>query len=204
MRPWLACIPVVVAMLLVGTPHVLRAQWTVGLELGGARYSGATARTTPSADGETFRPAHPTILGLRLTRGTGPVQPGLGLSYAEPDLALEGATAAVLVKDALRVITIAPELGYRLTRHGAAAELRVALGPVLELWDPAGEGYRPRLGGQGAAMLTLPITGRLVGRLRAEVAVVPSSMFEARELPAEYRPAALWRRGVAAGVALRL
>ena len=202
MRAWLRGL-LAVAALATANARPLQAQWSVGLDLGGARYHGGTARTSPSDEQETFRPDRPTLVGLRVARGLGPWHVGLGLSHGDADLVLDGRSTAVVVKDAFTVLGLAPEIGYRLTRARAPAELRLALGPVIEWWDVVETGYRTRLGGQAAATLTLPITGALVGRARAEVAVV-GSPFEAAELPSDYRPTTLWRRSLAAGVSLRL
>jgi DNA-binding Lrp family transcriptional regulator len=70
----------------------LHGQWRIGVEVGAARFWGASREN--SRDHPSFRPYRPTTFGLGLERQSGRYVVGLQVQYAEASLALEGVKQA--------------------------------------------------------------------------------------------------------------
>ena len=175
-------------------------QWTLGLEIGADRYWGGSAET--GGENRSFRPYRPTTFGLGLHRKGHPVGWGVQVHYAGAGLALEGPGAVAVVEGVFTVVSLSPEVVYRLTALGPVAELRLHAGPLFEAWGIIDEDSRTRVGAQGAVSLGIPLGGHLAGTLLAGAAVIPSP-FEEGELPG-YDTRALWRRRFAVGLQYRL
>lgn len=177
------------------------AQWLVGLDLGTDRFWGGSAETT--GEGTSFRPYRPTVLGLGIEHRSNNLGLGLRLHYTDAPLALEGEEGAALAKGVFDVYAAAPELGYRLVTLGDDNELILRGGPLLELWNISGEDDRTRLGVHGSISLRVPLGGRFAGSLLAGGAVI-SSPIQQDDLPQNFEPRTLWRRGVTGRLEYRL
>jgi hypothetical protein len=126
------------------------------------------------------------------------------LHYASSSLALEGRDALSAVKDALSVYGAQPFVSLRLSGVGADGVLRVAGGPLVEVWTLADAGSRTRVGAGAAVELIMPFGGRWSGMARMGGAVTPGSPFTRADLDPSLEPRALWRREVAASLQCRL
>jgi hypothetical protein len=175
-------------------------QWTLGLEIGADRYWGGSAET--GGENRSFRPYRPTTFGIGLHRKGHPVGWGVQVHYAGAGIALEGPGAVAVVEGVFTVVSLSPEVVYRLTALGPVAELRLHAGPLFEAWGIIDEDSRTRVGAQGAVSLGIPLGGHLAGTVLAGAAIIPSP-FEEGELPG-YDLRALWRRRFAVGLQYKL
>ena len=191
---------VIVILVSSATASPAFGQWTLGLEIGADRYWGGSAET--GGENRSFRPYRPTTFGLGLHRKGHPVGWGVQVHYAGAGLALEGPGAVAVVEGVFTVVSLSPEVVYRLTALGPVAELRLHAGPLFEAWGIIDEDSRTRVGAQGAVSLGIPLGEHLAGTLLAGAAVIPSP-FEEGELPG-YDTRALWRRRFAVGLQYRL
>ena len=184
-----------------GAPRRSAAQWTLGAEIGSARFWGGSAEV----GGErSFRPYRPTLVGLGLAYTRGNVGVGVRLHYAGSSLALEGKEAVVASKGVLDVYGVAPEISLPVARLGPDVRVRLYAGPLIELWKLANEISHLRVGAASAVGLEVPLGIRLAGTLRAGLAVTPASPFAREDLDPSYEPRALWRRTLSASLAYRL
>jgi len=180
---------------------IASAQWRVGIEAGADRFWGGSLET--SSDHRSFRPYRPTIFGIGVERRDNKLAIGLQVHYSESSLALEGKDAVVAVDGVFQTVGFSPEAAYRLARIGGDNELRVHVGPLVEVWSIIDEEARVRLGGQAALSLDVPLGGKLNGSFLAGAAAVPSP-FNEDELDDGYELRALWRRRFAVGLEYRL
>lgn len=189
-----ACTALVTIGLLVGRGHAA-AQWTVGVGVRAARFSGGAVEP---ATGRSLRPYRPTLVEVRLDRLGRRAGMGVRVHYASSSLALEGADGLSAVKDALTVYGAEPFVTVRVTRVGPEGVLRVVAGPLLEVWKLPDAGSRTRLGAAAAVELSVPLGGRWSGCASAGGAITPGSPFTRSDLDPALEPRALWRREVAA------
>lgn len=190
---------IVLVSSLAATPAL--AQWTLGLEVGADRFWGGSVET--SGDARSFRPYRPTTFGIGLQRQGGRVSPALQVHYAEAGIALEGEGAVAAIEGVFTVVSLSPEVVYRLTKLGPANQLRVHVGPLFEIWGIIDEDSQTRVGLQGAVSLDVPLGGRFAGSVLAGAALI-ASPFEEGLLGAEFETRALWRRRMAVGLQYRL
>jgi len=177
------------------------AQWAVSIGIRAPRFSGGAAE--PST-GRSLRPYRPTVLEAGLDRAGRRVGMGVWVHYASSSLALEGSEGLAAVKDALSVYGAEPFVALRLARLGPEGILRIAGGPLLEVWKLPDVGSRTRLGVAGALELAVTFGGRWSGVARLGAAVTPGSPFTRKDLDPSLEPRALWRREVAASLRYRL
>ena len=187
-------------LLLVSQPR-LAAQWSVAVEAT-ASYYGGTSRNG-EADPTAFRPHHPTSLGLRVDRRFGRWGVGVGAAVAGADLIAENGSVGAILKDALDLFEVAPEVALLLGRTGPGLGVRVHAGPLIDVWSPQGGDTRTRLGGQAGLSLEWPVTRRFAGCLRGAAALT-GSLFKQGELPPGFERRAMWRRSVSLGLRYRL
>jgi len=183
-------------------PSPLAGQWGLEVEFAASRFSG-TARDTTAAGPASSGPSHPTVVALRLDRRVGSVGVGLGLSYASVGVREEGREFAVVQKDVLTFVELAPEISWRCARTDSGAALRLHAGPVADVWHPDGGTSRTLIGARGALSVEWPITGRLASSVHAGAVVTPP-VFEQGDLPAGFERRATWRRWVSLGLRYRL
>jgi hypothetical protein len=177
------------------------AQWQASVEIGASRFWGASREL--SGQHRSFRPYRPTTLGASLERRGQRLAAGVYLNYSKSSLALEGTDAVVAVRGVFQTFSISPQMGYRLTYLRGDNQLRLQVGPLIELWTIVDEGSRIRAGAQGALSLDVPLGGRFGGSVLAGIAVVPSP-FNSDELDVGYERLALWRRRFGVAFAYRL
>jgi hypothetical protein len=184
----------------------LLGQWRVGLEVGAARFWGASLDT--GGDDTSFRPYRPTTFGAGLERQAGRYAVGLQVHYAEAALALVGPEVTISSGGAFTIVSIWPEIAVRLASLGSGNEVRVHAGPLIEVWDIIDQDARTRVGAQGAVSLDVPLWERFGLVLGAGIAVTPSP-FNEGELNVgggapTYDRRTLWRRSFAVGLRYRL
>jgi len=184
------------------TPPRAAAQWSLGLDLGASRFSG-TARDTSAAGPATAGPGHPTTLALRVDRRSGSAGVGVSVLYASVGVTEENGDFAVVQKDLLTFVEVAPEVSWRFARTDSGAALRLHAGPVADVWHPDGSTSRTLIGARGALSVEWPIAGRLAGSVHAG-AVVTGAVFEEDDLPAGFQRRATWRRSASVGLRYRL
>jgi hypothetical protein len=145
---------------------------------------------------------------LGLERQSARYAAGVQVHYAEAGLALEGPDGMVAAEGAFTIVSISPELGVRIATLGPGNELRIHLGPLVEIWDVIDQDSRARLGAQGSLSLDVPLGGRVGGAVRAGIAATPSPYEEGEldlgEGAPTYNLRTLWRRSLALGLQYRL
>jgi len=184
----------------------LEGQWRFGIEVGAARFWGASRET--GGDHLSFRPYRPTTLGAGLERQTGRYAIGLQVRYAEASLALEGPEVVISSEGAFTFVSISPEVAVRIATLGSGNQLRLHAGPVVEVWDIIDQEGRTRIGAQSSISLDVPLGGRFEGVVLAGLAVTPSP-YEEGELDLggsapTYELRTQWRRSFAGGLRYRL
>jgi hypothetical protein len=176
-------------------------QWTAGLEVGATRYWGGSAET--GGDKRSFHPYRPTAFGVGVEHKIRQFAYGLQVRYAEAGLGLEGDGATGVIEGVFTVVSIAPEVSYRLATLGSVTELRLHAGPLLEIWGIIDERTRAHPGAQTAISLDLPLGGRFSGSFLGGMALTPS-VFQDGLLGQGFEPRALWQRRFAVGLHYRL
>jgi hypothetical protein len=176
-------------------------QWTAGLEIGANRYWGGSAYT--GGDSRSFHPYRPTAFGFGIEHKRKQFAYGLQVRYAEAALALEGPAGTAAVGGVFTVVSISPEIVYRLATLGPVTEVRLHAGPLLEIWGTIDEKTKGHLGAQSAVSFDLPLGGRFSGSVLGGLALTPS-VFEEGQLGVDFEPRALWQRRFAVGLHYRL
>jgi len=188
--------------LLIASQPRLAAQWSLAVEAT-ASYYGGTSRDS-GADPTAFRPHHPTSVGLRVDRRFGRLGVGVGAALGGgADLIAENSSVGAILKDALDLFEVAPEVAVILGRTGPGLAVRVHAGPLIDIWSPEGADTRTRAGGQVGLSLEWPVSRRFAGSLRGAAALT-SSLFREGELPPGFERRAMWRRSVSLGLRYRL
>ena len=177
------------------------AQWNAQLEIGSDRYWGGSVETTP--EHRSFKPYRPTVFGLGLERRQNALGLGVRLRYLEAALGLEGEGAMAAVEGVFKVVSLSPEVTYRVTTVGPVSELRLHAGPTIERWDIIDEGANTRIGAQTAVSLSIPLGGRFTGSLLMGVSVTPSP-FDDGQLGETFDTRPLWCRRVTGALQYRL
>jgi len=181
----------------------LAAQWSVGGEVGMLRFWGTAVDTTTSQDPASTRPSPSTSYALRVQRRFGALGVGIGILYSRMGVGAENGAVAVEEKGLVKLYEIAPEVSLLVATPGPGGALRVHAGPVFDRWSPIGGKDMRRVGARAAVALEWLLGGRWIGTLQGGAAV-SASVLRAEDLPAEFAPRATWRRGLSAGISLRL
>ena len=189
-----------VVILILATAPPAHAQWIVSAGVRAPRFSGGAVEP---ATGRSLGPYRPTVWEIGVDRTLSRVGVGVRLRYASSSLALEGDEAVAVVKDALSVYGIDPELSLRLGRLGPGGAVRLSAGPVLDLWKLPDIGSRLRVGVSAAVGLEVPFGGRWSGVARAGAAVT-ASPFNEEDLDGGLERRVLWRREASAVLRYRL
>ena len=187
-------------LLLAAVSHEAAAQWAANADLTAARFWGGSRELEGD---RSFRPYRPTIIGLGLERQVLGISVGVRAYYSRASLALEGTDAVAAVKDALDLHGVALELSQGFATLGEAAHAVVYGGPVIEVWDLAGQSSRTQAGFTGSIGLRIALGKRLSGVIKAGAAVTPSP-FSTSDLDPGFEPRALWRREVSGRLRYRL
>jgi hypothetical protein len=199
-------IPVLLAIVAVLQPGPLSGQWRLGVEVGAARFWGASIDT--GGEHSSFRPYRPTTFGVGVERQWGRYAAALQVHYAEAGLALEGPEVVVAAEGAFTFVSVSPEFTVRVATLGSKNEVRVHAGPLFEVWDIVDQDTRTRVGAQSSVSLDVPLGRRFSGVALVGAAVTPSPYREG-ELDLgggapSYDLRTLWRRSFAVGVRYRL
>ncbi len=190
----------VVTLFLTAAARPACAQWIVSAGIRAPRFSGGAVEP---ATGRSLGPYRPTMFEIGADRTIGRVGVGVRVRYASSSLALEGDEAVAVVKDALSVYGIDPELSLRLGTLGPGGAVRLFAGPVLDIWKLPDIGSHLRVGASAAIGLEVPFGGRWSGVARAGGAVT-ASPFDEEDLDLGLEPRALWRREASAVLRYRL
>jgi hypothetical protein len=190
----------VILTTLVNSP--IHGQWRVGLEVGAARFWGASRDT--GGEDVSVVPYRPTTYGLNLERQAGKYAVGLQLHYAEASLGAVGPGVQIVAEGAFTIFSISPEAIVRLATLGPGNQLRIHAGPLFEIWDIVDQDSRTRAGVQGSFSLDVPLGRRFRAAVLAGGAVT-SSPYNEGELDLgggapTYELRALWRRSFAVGL----
>jgi hypothetical protein len=177
------------------------AQWAVSVGVRAPRFSGGAVEP---ATGLSLRPYRPTVIEAGLDRSGTRIGIGVRVHYASSSLAIEGSDALSAVKDALTVYGAEAFVAVAVARLGPECILRIAGGPLLEVWKLPDIGSRTRIGLAAALELAIPFGGRWSGAARVGGAITPGSPFTREDLDPNLEPRALWRREVAASLRYRL
>jgi len=184
-------------------PSVAAAQWTAELQVGGSRFWG-TSRELGVEAPHSFRPYRPTTIGLRLERTAGALTLAFTGYNAGTGFALEGDDGAILANGVLTVTGIQPEADFRIAMLPGAGRIALGAGPLLEVWGVQSASSRTRFGGHAAAILEVPLGGRLRAAVRGGMSVLPSSILNDDEVTSGYERRATWRRSLTLGLGYRL
>jgi hypothetical protein len=192
---------VVVALLVALPMEAARSQWTVGLEVGTARFGGSARDTVNGSGPPQWRPGDVTTIGLRVARDLARIGVGLRVSYGKPGLTATGPGLTITDKTSGESIELATVVAVRVGGIGPSGAVRAELGPALHLWK-FGE-MRTRLSALGAVAYEWPVAGQFSGAIRLE-GTVSRSWFEEGDLPPEYDLRLTYRYGVTLGLRYRL
>lgn len=179
------------------------AQVSIGLDGSAARYWGATAGSLGDTwEPASLRPHHPEAIGLRVQVGAPRLRVGLGVSYAEPDLALETAAITAATRDGFSHLELTAELSTRVARFGPTAGLNAFGGPLLSRWMLDGHTCWVA-GGAVGLELEVQMSRRFAITTRGSVAA-QGAPFDAATLPEGFTNTTAWRRAVGVGLRYRL
>lgn len=193
---------VVVTALVTLTVNVAPGQWTIGLEVGAARFGGSAHDTSNGNGPPDWRPGDVPTIGLRLERGVGRFGIGLKGSYGKPGLTATGEGLIITDKTSGELIELATLVAVRVGGIGPSGVVRAELGPALHLWK-FGDDMHSRVSALGALAYEWPVAGRFSGAIRVE-GMVSRSWFEEGDLPPAYDLRLTWRYGVTFGLRCRL
>jgi hypothetical protein len=189
-----------VAFLVAFPDRLVLGQWSVGLELGSARYGGSARDTSSGTGPPGFRPGDGAMAGVRLERAMGRFGAALRASMGKPGLATSGGDLTIIDESVGQLFEVATLVAVRVGGIGPSGAIRAELGPALHLWD-VGDETRSRIGAVGAVAYEWPVAGggRVSGAIRLEGAL-SKSWFDAGDLPPEYELRATRRYGVTLGL----
>jgi hypothetical protein len=179
-----------------------QGQWTVGLELGAARFGGSAHDTSNGSGPPRWRPGDVPTIGLRLERGLGRFRVVLKGSYGKPGLSALGQGLTVTDKSSGQLIEVATLVAVRVGGIGPSGAVRAEIGPALHLWK-FGDDMHSGVGALGALAYEWPVVGRFSGAIRLE-GTLSKSWFEEGDLPPEYDLRMTWRYGMTVGLRWRL
>lgn len=176
-----------VLLVLLAAPRTpLAAQRHVALlRLGGN--STAHARAEADPDRPAIRPDHPVAWELSAGGARGPWRAALRLRRSRADLAIAGATSAVLTRAAIRSWGLGVEAGRRIAggRDGAAMHLLVGGLAERTTFPVTGGDARTTLVALAAGEGIVPVAARWDAVVRLEGGL-GGALFGAEELPAGY------------------
>jgi len=192
---------IVVAALIALPLEAAEGQWTLGLELGTARFGGSARDTANTGAPAQWRPGDATTIGLRLEQRVGRLAVGLKGSYGKPGLSGAGQGLTITDRTSGELIEVATLVAFQVGGIGPSGAVRVEVGPALHLWK-FGDDFRSRFSALGALGYEWPI-GRFSGAVRLE-GMISGSWFDEGDLPSEYQLRPTWRYGVTLGLRYRL
>ena len=192
----------VVAALVALPVDVATGQWTIGVEMGAARFGGSAHDTTNGSGPPQWRPGDVPTISLRLGRSMGRFGIALKGSFGKPGLSALGQGLTITDKSSGQLMEVATLVAVRVGGIGPSGALRAELGPALHLWK-FGDDMHSGVGALGALAYEWPVAGRISGAIRLE-GLLSKSWFEEGDLPPEYDLRMTWRYGMTVGVRYRL
>jgi len=192
----------VVAALVALPVDVATGQWTIGVEMGAARFGGSAHDTTNGSGPPQWRPGDVPTISLRLGRSMGRFGIALKGSFGKPGLSALGQGLTITDKSSGQLMEVATLVAVRVGGIGPSGALRAELGPALHLWK-FGDDMHSGVGALGALAYEWPVVGRISGAIRLE-GLLSKSWFEEGDLPPEYDLRMTWRYGMTVGVRYRL
>jgi len=163
-------------------------------------YGGVSHDTSAGNVGQSFRPFWPITVALRPEWTFGRARIGLGIAYGSPDIAEDGDPLALVLHNTGKLLELSPEFSYRLVRLPRGPVVRVHAGPLISIWDLQGtNGARTRAGGLVALSTEFPVTAKLHGVIRLSGALT-SGIFDASDLPPEFKREGIRRAGIGLGL----
>ena len=196
------CRLVVIAALIALPVKAATGQWTVGLEVGAARFGGSAHDTSSGSGPPRWRPGDVPTIGLRVERGLGRFGVALKGSYGKPGLTATGMGITITDKTSGQLIELATVVAVRVGGSGPSGAVRAEIGPALHLWK-FGDDMHSGVGALGALAYEWPVAGRFSGAIRLE-GLLSKSWFEEGDLPPEYDLQLTRRYGVTLGIRYRL
>jgi hypothetical protein len=176
------------------------SQFGVSTDVDLFTYGGVSHDTSAGNVGQSFRPYWPILVGLRPEWTFGRARVGLGIAYGSPDIAEDGGPLALVLHNTGKLVELSPEFSYLLARLPRGSVVRVHAAPLISIWKLQGvDGVRTRAGGLVALSTEFPVTTRLHGVIRLSGALT-SGMFEASDLPPEFKRQGIRRAGIGLGL----
>lgn len=188
-------LPLLLPVLLFGTPAGLASQWHAGVEIAAESLTGVSANREPG--GPVFRFENLTGLGLRLESPGSRIRWSLIAGMAFPSLALQGPEVTIIDRQSrVTVGSLRPGVTVPLITLRPGVSLRVEGRPVLEWWHFDTGETRLRGGAEAGASLEIVLAGRLSLATGGFLGVLPESPLEASDLPEGIEPRSAWRRAL--------
>lgn len=187
---------------------LLHAQnWSVGISLGTASFSGASRQADGAEERLSFAPYRPTLWGLAFSYGGDRLRVGLAVRYGEPGIRIrgvpsplpdeEGTPIVIVVENAYHLSTYTGSITSRLFRLARGPAVRGSLGVALERWAAPGAPVRTIAGGQLGVAAEVALSRAFVAALEGELGWTQASPFRREELPDGFQPRSTWRRSLA-------
>ena len=197
------------AVLMAGTALPAQAQgpWSVFVGGGAAGFGGASKPAAgEEGDVQQFKPTPTTRLHLGVARTLGPGGIALDVSYAKAGLGGYADGTSYSLNPALTLYDVRLLASYEVLTLGPATPVRLAVGPMLQVWSgDAIIDTQTRLGGAATITMGVPISGS-VGVIVSGSLGVAGSPFDAETLSSAglFEPVTTWTRELAVGLRLSL
>jgi len=185
-------------LVILARPLSAQGHWSATLERGFTSFSAAAHDT--SSPPVRVTPWHPAVYTLRVRRESGRLGIAIGVAYSRGELAGSVEDLVVLPGARITLLEFAPELTFRLATTAVGAKVDTHVGPVVDLWQPAGDDVRSAYGGMVGSTLTVPFAERWEVAIRADLAVTGSEVSKAEESDQVIRPATMRRGRLAFGI----
>ena len=177
-------------------------QWNLAASVSASQFSG-TAFDTSATGGESLKPERTTEYNVGVSRRLGRLSASLAGGYAITHLTADGPDGLLADRTtALKLYEVGLALNWAVLRTPTGAEVTLGAGPVIDHWSIP-DGSHTRLGAQGIAGVSAPLSPRLSALIRGTVSNTGSA-FRATDLPSGVVERRSWRYGVGVGLSLGL
>lgn len=199
-----------IALLIAGTvsPVIAQGPWSVFIGGGAAGFGGASTRTSPEVEGEVvqFKPSPTTRLHLGIARALGKASIAIDASYAKSGLGGYSSGGSYSLSPAMTLYDVRLLAGYELLTLGQSTPVRLALGPMLQVWTgDAIIDTQTRLGGAVALDMSVPVSRRVAALISGSLGVAGSPFAEETlDSIGPFEPATTWTRELALGLRFSL
>jgi hypothetical protein len=186
----------------IASPAWAQGPWSVVLGGGAAGFGGASTLSAGFTGDEKIKPSPTTRLHLGVARALGRAGLVLDASYAKAGLGVYGVGGSYSFTPGETLYDVRLLASYQIVRFGPAASLRLAAGPMLQIWS--GEAIvdtQTGLGGALAITVDAPLT-RAFGLMASGSIAVAGSPFSAENLASAgpFEPANIWTRELGVGI----